>query len=160
VRACEEADVPITIASGVTDVAAALAASWSPARPATDSTSIISVTVAPTHRGDPVDWTAVARRTGVLVLLGALPHLADVAATLVSLGRAGTTPVQIVSDATAVGEQVVAATHATAADVVGFRVVSRSAVVVVDPPARDEPRSAGGGPAAPARRGPAGGEHR
>jgi uroporphyrinogen III methyltransferase/synthase len=76
-----------------------------------------------------VDWEALARAGGTLVILMGAGHLADIAVRLVAGGRSPDTPVAAVRNGTRPDQQTVRATLATIADA-GVR--APSAIVVGD----------------------------
>jgi len=85
----------------------------------------------PDHPGSLVDWTALGRLRGTLVLLMAIENLPAIAAHLVAHGRAGDTPVALVENGTLPAERVVVTTLARVADVVRAEGVRAPAIVVV-----------------------------
>jgi uroporphyrin-III C-methyltransferase/precorrin-2 dehydrogenase/sirohydrochlorin ferrochelatase len=131
VAACVEAGVPVEVVPGVPSAFAAPAWAGIPvtARGATQSVSVVSAHLAPGAAGSTVDWDALARVGGTLVLLMAVERLAACAAALVAGGRAPSTPVAVVRDGTLPTQEVVVSTlDRVAADAAHLRA---PAVVVV-----------------------------
>ena len=131
--ACDEADVPVTVAPGVTNTGASLAM----ARSVTyhlgmGDVSVVAVLVPPTHPDNRLDWSALARRSGALVLLDAIHVVADIAAVLIAGGRHEDAPVEVVSGATSDAECIVSATLRTVGDVVTGHDLPASPFVVIE----------------------------
>jgi uroporphyrin-III C-methyltransferase/precorrin-2 dehydrogenase/sirohydrochlorin ferrochelatase len=94
---------------------------------------VVSGHVAP---GDPrslVDWSAIARLRGTIVLLMAVERIEAFADALVAGGRPGDTPVAVVQDGTMRIQRSLRATLATVAEAVRREAISPPAVVVVGP---------------------------
>ena len=94
---------------------------------------VVSGHVAPDDPRSLVDWPALGRLRGTLVLLMAVERIRAFAAALVEGGRAADTPVAVVQDGTTRIQRSVRATLATVADVVAAEEISPPAVVVVGP---------------------------
>ena len=131
VAACVAAGVRVEVVPGVSSAFAAPAAAGIPvtAKGLTQSVTVVSAHVAPGSPGSTVDWDALARLGGTLVLLMAVERLEQCAAALVAGGRSSSTPVAVVREGTLPGQQVVVSTLAgVAAAAVGL---TSPAVVVV-----------------------------
>lgn len=117
-RACVEAGVPVQVVPGVTSAVAAPAAANVPVthRGVAQHCHIVSAHVPPGDPRSTVDWSALARSSGTLVLLMGLRQLGDVVTALVRYGRPAETPVRVVQDATLPTQRVVTATLATVSD--------------------------------------------
>ena len=102
VTACVRAGVPVEVVPGLTSALAAPTYAGIPvtARGVTQSFSVVSGHLPPGDPGSTVDWDALARVGGTLVLLMAVGHLPAICATLVAGGRSPATPVAVVADAT------------------------------------------------------------
>ncbi len=128
------AGVPFEIVPGVT--AASGAAAYA-GIPLTHRDHAPSVTLVTGHRrtdgggGPDLDWEALARASGTLVVYMGIRHLAEVAERLVAAGRPGHTPVAVVRRATWPDQQVVTGTLAGIADRVHRAGLRAPAVVVV-----------------------------
>jgi uroporphyrin-III C-methyltransferase/precorrin-2 dehydrogenase/sirohydrochlorin ferrochelatase len=84
--------------------------------------------------GDPrslVDWPALGRLRGTVVLLMAVERIAAFAAALIEGGRSPETPVAVVQDGTMRIQRSARATLATVADVVRAHEIAPPAVIVV-----------------------------
>ncbi len=135
VLACAEAGVPVTVVPGVTSAFAAPAVADVPVshRGVAHEIVVVSGHVAP---GDPrslVDWPALARLRGTVVLLMAVERIAAFATALMEGGRPAETPVAVVQDGTMRIQRTLRATLATVADAVRDNEISPPAVIVVGP---------------------------
>ena len=133
--ACAEAGVPVTVVPGVTSAFAVPAVADVPVshRGVAHEIVVVSGHVAP---GDPrslVDWSAIARLRGTIVLLMAVERIEAFADALVAGGRPGDTPVAVVQDGTMRIQRSLRATLATVAEAVRREAISPPAVVVVGP---------------------------
>jgi uroporphyrin-III C-methyltransferase/precorrin-2 dehydrogenase/sirohydrochlorin ferrochelatase len=133
--ACAEAGVPVTMVPGVTSAFAAPAVADVPVshRGVAHEIVIVSGHVAPDDPRSLVDWPALGRLRGTLVLLMAVERIAAFAAALVAGGRPADTPVAVVQDGTTRIQRSVRATLVTVADVVRRAEISPPAVVVIGP---------------------------
>jgi uroporphyrin-III C-methyltransferase/precorrin-2 dehydrogenase/sirohydrochlorin ferrochelatase len=131
VAACVEAGVPVEVVPGISSALAGPAYAGIPvtARGVTQSFAVVSAHLPPGDPGSTVDWDALARLGGTLVLLMAVGRLPAVCAALVAGGRAPGTPLAVVQDATLPTQTTVVTTLAAApVDAAGVRA---PAVVVV-----------------------------
>jgi uroporphyrin-III C-methyltransferase/precorrin-2 dehydrogenase/sirohydrochlorin ferrochelatase len=84
--------------------------------------------------GDPnslVDWSALARTRGTVVLLMAVDHLPEIARTLVDGGRDGRTPVAVIRNGSLPTEQVLVTTLAALPSDVAHGKVAAPSIAVV-----------------------------
>ncbi|SHK08317.1 uroporphyrin-III C-methyltransferase / precorrin-2 dehydrogenase / sirohydrochlorin ferrochelatase [Pseudonocardia thermophila] len=135
VIACTEAGVPVTVVPGVTSAFAAPAAAGIPVshRSVAHEIVVVSGHAAP---GDPrslVDWVALGRMRGTIVLLMAVERIAVFAAELMRHGRPPETPVAIVQDATTRIQRTVRGTLADIGERAREEEVRPPAVVVIGP---------------------------
>lgn len=131
VAACVAAGVSVEVVPGVTSAFAVPAWAGIPvtARGLTQSVSVVSAHVAPGAEGSTVDWNALAKLGGTLVLLMAVDRLAACAQALVAGGLPSSTPVAVVQDGTLPTQRTIVSTLADVAhDAAG---VAAPAVVVV-----------------------------
>ena len=131
VVACVGAGVAVEVVPGVTSAFAVPACAGIPvtARGVTQSVSVISAHLSPGDPASTVDWDALARLGGTVVLLMAVERLGAVCAALVAGGRPAGTPVAVVRDGTLASQEVVITTLASAA--VDAAHLTAPAVVVV-----------------------------
>ena len=129
--ACVAAGVAWEVVPGVTSATAVPAYAGIPVthRGLTQQVAVVSAHLAPGDPDSTVDWAALARGTGTLVLLMAAARLQAVADALIAGGRAAATPVAVAHRGTLPGEQVIVSTLGRLADDAGG--MGAPAVVVV-----------------------------
>jgi len=117
VAACVQAGVAVEVVPGVSSALAVPAWAGIPvtARGLTQSVSVVSAHLAPGAEGCTVDWDALARLGGTVVLLMAVERLEAVCAALMAGGRPPATPVAVVQDGTLPTQQVLVSTLANCA---------------------------------------------
>ncbi len=100
--ACLRAGVPVTVVPGVTSAVGVPTAAGLPVthRGTAQDFHVISVHVPPGDERSTVDWPALAKTGGTLVLLMALERISAVAETLIRHGRSGSSPVSVIADGT------------------------------------------------------------
>ena len=100
VEACLAAGVPVEVVPGVTSAIAVPALAGIPVthRGMTHEFVVVSGHLPPGHPQSLVDWPAIARLRGTVVVLMGVETAPAIAAALVEHGRAPSTPVAIVSD--------------------------------------------------------------
>ena len=110
--ACAEAGVPWTVIPGLTSAISVPAVAGIPVthRGVAHEFTVISGHLPPEHPESLVEWDAVARLRGTVVLLMAVQNLPLIAARLVSGGRDVKTPVAIISEGTMPGERTLLST--------------------------------------------------
>ncbi|WP_328534281.1 uroporphyrinogen-III C-methyltransferase [Micromonospora zamorensis] len=101
VQACVAAGVPVTVVPGVSSAIAAPALAGVPVthRGVAHDVTVVSGHLPPGHPDSLVDWAALARARGTVVLLMAVDTIAKIASVLIEHGRAPETPVLAVQDA-------------------------------------------------------------
>ncbi|MFH0245175.1 uroporphyrinogen-III C-methyltransferase [Streptomyces sp. HK10] len=132
-QALAEAGIPVTVVPGISSSVSVPGAAGIPVthRGVAHEFTVVSGHVAP---GDPrslVDWAALAKLRGTLVMLMAVERIEAIAEALIEHGRAPDTPVAVVQEGTMAGQRRVDATLATAARTVEKEGVRPPAVVVV-----------------------------
>ncbi|MFE9391395.1 uroporphyrinogen-III C-methyltransferase [Streptomyces sp. NPDC006784] len=138
-RGMEEAEqlaaegVQVTVVPGISSAISVPGAAGIPVthRGVAHEFTVVSGHVAPEDPRSLVDWTALARLRGTLVLLMAVENLGAIAAALRAHGRPDDTPVAIVQEGTMATERRVDATLATAADRAAAQGIRPPAVIVV-----------------------------
>jgi uroporphyrin-III C-methyltransferase/precorrin-2 dehydrogenase/sirohydrochlorin ferrochelatase len=131
--ACDAAGVPWRVIPGVTSAISVPAVAGIPVthRGVAHEFTVISGHLPPDHPESLVDWDAVARLRGTVVLLMAVQNLPHIAERLVAGGRDEKTPVAIVSEGTMPGERTLLSALGTVADDMRREAVRPPAIVVV-----------------------------
>jgi uroporphyrin-III C-methyltransferase / precorrin-2 dehydrogenase / sirohydrochlorin ferrochelatase len=112
VEACREAGVAVHVIPGLSSPLAVPAVAGIPVthRQVAHEFTVVSGHLPPGHPDSLVDWGAVGRLRGTLLLMMAVEQAPAIAETLVSAGRDDATPVAVVSDGSMPGEQTVLTT--------------------------------------------------
>ena len=133
VLACREAGVPVTVIPGLSSPIAVPAVAGIPVthRGVAHEFTVVSGHLPPGHPESQVNWPALGRLTGTVLLMMAVENAPAIAAALVEGGRAPATPVAGVCDGTMPGERTVLATLATLADQLVEHAVRPPAIIVV-----------------------------
>ena len=110
--ACLRAGVPVTVVPGVSSAVGVPTAAGLPVthRGVAQSLHVISVHVPPGDERSTVDWEAVARMEGTIVLMMAVERIGAVAGTLISNGRPPGTPVSVIADGTMPSQRMINST--------------------------------------------------
>ncbi|MDG4781638.1 uroporphyrinogen-III C-methyltransferase [Micromonospora sp. WMMD961] len=110
-QACAAAGVPVTVVPGVSSALAAPALAGVPVthRGVAHDVTVVSGHLPPGHPDSLVDWAALARARGTVVLLMAVDTIAKIATVLIEHGRAPQSPVLSVQDAGLPGQRSVPA---------------------------------------------------
>ncbi|HEX4829877.1 MAG TPA: uroporphyrinogen-III C-methyltransferase [Trebonia sp.] len=100
--ACLRAGIPVSVVPGVSSAVGVPTAAGVPVthRGTTQDFHVISVHVPPGDERSSVDWEALGRGTGTLVLLMAVERIGPVARELIRRGRPAGTPVTVIADGT------------------------------------------------------------
>jgi uroporphyrin-III C-methyltransferase / precorrin-2 dehydrogenase / sirohydrochlorin ferrochelatase len=100
--ACLRAGVPVTVVPGVSSAIGVPTAAGLPVthRGTAQQFHVVSVHVPPGDERSTVDWPALAKSDGTIVLLMALKQMGMVAQALISNGRPGNCPVSVIADGT------------------------------------------------------------
>jgi uroporphyrin-III C-methyltransferase / precorrin-2 dehydrogenase / sirohydrochlorin ferrochelatase len=131
--ACAEAGVPWTVIPGLTSAISVPAVAGIPVthRGVAHEFTVVSGHLPPGHPDSLVEWDAVARLRGTVVLLMAVQNLPAIAERLVAGGREDKTPVAVVSEGTMPGERTVLSTLGAVADDVAREGLRPPAIVVI-----------------------------
>ena len=131
--ACEAAGVPWSVIPGLTSALAVPAAAGIPVthRGVAHDFTVISGHLPPDDPDSLVEWDAVARMRGTVVLLMAVKNLPAIAARLVSSGRTPETPVAVVSEGTMPGERTLVSTLEKVGEDMEREQVRPPAIVVI-----------------------------
>ena len=131
VSACLTAGIAVQVVPGISSALAGPALAGIPvtARGVNQSFTVVSAHLPPGDPGSTVDWDALARLGGTVVLLMAIGRLAACCTALVVGGRDASTPVAVVQDAALPTQRTIVTTLARAA--VDAAQVRAPAVVVI-----------------------------
>ncbi|CAM4193542.1 uroporphyrinogen-III C-methyltransferase [Kibdelosporangium persicum] len=118
--ACAKAGVPVTVVPGVTSAFAAPAVAGVPVthRGVAHEVVVVSGHVGPDSEASLVDWPALARLKGTIVLLMGVERIGEFASALLAGGRPADTPAAVIQEGTTRNQRVVRSTlDKVAADV-------------------------------------------
>jgi uroporphyrin-III C-methyltransferase/precorrin-2 dehydrogenase/sirohydrochlorin ferrochelatase len=133
VEACRAAGVPVTVIPGISSPLAVPAVAGIPVthRGVAHDFTVVSGHLAPGHADSLVDWDALGRLRGTVVLMMSVENAPAIAAALVMGGRDTATPVAIVCDGTMPGERTVLTTLGTIGEDIETEQVRPPAIIVV-----------------------------
>ncbi len=131
--ACLRAGVPVTVVPGVSSAVGVPTAAGLPVthRGTAQGFHVISVHVPPGDARSTVDWAALAKAEGTLVLLMALERIDAVAETLITHGRPGSSPVSVIADGTMPTQRTIYSTLEQVSRQVADEGIRPPAVVVI-----------------------------
>ncbi|MFM9595873.1 uroporphyrinogen-III C-methyltransferase [Streptomyces scabiei] len=132
-HALAEAGIPCTVVPGISSSISVPSAAGIPVthRGVAHEFTVVSGHVAPDDERSLVDWPALARLTGTLVILMGVDKIGRIAETLVAHGKSPDTPVALVQEGTTAAQRRVDATLATVAETVRTQEVKPPAVIVI-----------------------------
>ncbi|MEU6441911.1 uroporphyrinogen-III C-methyltransferase [Streptomyces sp. NPDC047046] len=132
-QALAAAGIPCTVVPGISSSVSVPAAAGIPVthRGVAHEFTVVSGHVAPEDPRSLVDWQALARLRGTLVILMGVDKLGAIAEALVRHGRDPETPVALIQEGTTAAQRRVDARLATAADTARAHDVRPPAVIVV-----------------------------
>src|SRR5688572_3604918 len=132
-QACVAAGVPVEVVPGVTSAIAVPALAGVPVthRGLTHEFVVVSGHLPPGHPDSLVDWAALGRLRGTVVVLMGVDTAGAIAAALVEHGRDPATPVAVISDGSIATQRRVRTTLASLADTMSAEGVRPPAVWVV-----------------------------
>jgi len=133
VEACQAAGVPVTVVPGISSPLAVPAVAGIPVthRGVAHDFTVVSGHLPPDHEDSLVDWDALGRLRGTVVLMMAVANAPVIAEALVAAGRSAETPVGIVCDGTMPGERTVLGTLGSIRDDIATHDVRPPAIIVV-----------------------------
>jgi uroporphyrin-III C-methyltransferase / precorrin-2 dehydrogenase / sirohydrochlorin ferrochelatase len=133
VLALAEADVPTLVVPGVTSAFAGPALAGIPVthRGVVHEVVVVSGHVPPDHPDSLVDWPAVGRLRGTVVVLMGLSNGGAIAAELIRCGRRADTPVSLIADASLPQQRRVDTTLAGLAEAITESGIGPPALVVI-----------------------------
>ncbi|MFC4032147.1 uroporphyrinogen-III C-methyltransferase [Streptomyces polygonati] len=132
-EALTEAGIPVTVVPGISSAISVPGAAGIPVthRGVAHEFTVVSGHVAPDDPRSLVDWSALARLRGTLVLLMAVERIGAIADTLIAGGRDSGTLVAVIQEGTTAAQRRVDATLATVAATIAAEGVRPPAVVVI-----------------------------
>ena len=133
IEACREAGVAVHVIPGLSSPLAVPAVAGIPVthRAVAHDFTVVSGHLPPGHPGSLVDWEAVGRLRGTLLLMMAVENAPAIADALVDSGRAVGTPVAVVCDGSMPGERTVLTTLGEIAPDLDRHGVRPPAIIVV-----------------------------
>ena len=143
ILACAEAGIPVTVVPGVTSAIAVPALAGVPVthRAVNHEFVVVSGHLSPEDPESLVNWDALARLTGTLVLLMAVERIELFAAALIKGGRPAQTPVLVVQHGTTSAERVLRATLSDVPERIKNEGIRPPAIIVIGPVAAFETHS-------------------
>ncbi|KHF43539.1 uroporphyrin-III C-methyltransferase / precorrin-2 dehydrogenase / sirohydrochlorin ferrochelatase [Saccharomonospora viridis] len=135
VLACAEAGVPVTVVPGVTSAFSVPAAAGVPVthRGVAHEVVVVSGHVPPGDERSLVDWEALGRLRGTVVLLMGVEHIGLFVDAFIAAGRPGSTPAAVIQEGTLRTQRVVRAPLSGLADAVAEAGIRPPAVTVIGP---------------------------
>lgn len=132
-QALAEAGIPCTVVPGISSSISVPGAAGIPVthRGVAHEFTVVSGHVAPDDERSLVDWPALAKLRGTLVILMGVDKIGKIAATLTAHGRSPETPVALIQEGTTAAQRRVDATLATVAAEVTAHEVKPPAVIVI-----------------------------
>ncbi|MEC3954335.1 uroporphyrinogen-III C-methyltransferase [Nocardia sp. CDC153] len=136
-EACVDAGIPVTVVPGVTSAISVPALAGIPVthRGVTHEFVVVSGHVAPDHPDSLVDWPALARLRGTIVLLMAVERIEKFADALMAGGRPADTPATVIQEGSLRTQRVLRADLATIAERVRAEGIRPPAIIVIGPTA-------------------------
>lgn len=133
--ACARAGLPVTVVPGITSAIAVPAAAGVPVthRGVAHEFVVVSGHVAPDDPASLVDWSALGRLRGTLVLLMAVERIGAFATALITHGRPADTPAIVVQEGTLRTHRAVRSTLEKVAEDVTAQGIRPPAVIVIGP---------------------------
>jgi uroporphyrin-III C-methyltransferase/precorrin-2 dehydrogenase/sirohydrochlorin ferrochelatase len=132
-EALAEAGIPCAVVPGISSSISVPGAAGIPVthRGVAHEFTVVSGHVAPNDPRSLVDWTALAKLRGTLVLLMAVERIGAIAAALIEHGRAADTPAAAIQEGTTAAQRRVDATLGTIAQAVADEEIRPPAVIVI-----------------------------
>jgi len=132
-QALAEAGISCTVVPGISSSISVPGAAGIPVthRGVAHEFTVVSGHVAPDDERSLVDWAALAKLRGTLVVLMGVDKIGAIARTLMDNGKAAGTPVALVQEGTTAAQRRVDATLATVAETVRAEEVRPPAVIVI-----------------------------
>jgi uroporphyrin-III C-methyltransferase/precorrin-2 dehydrogenase/sirohydrochlorin ferrochelatase len=131
--ACAQAGVPVLVVPGVTSSIAAPGLAGIPVthRGVAHEFTVVSGHVSPDNPASLVDWPALARLRGTLVVLMGMKNLPTIASRLIAEGRSSSTPVAVIQEGSTERQRSLRSTLGSVAADVRTAAIGHPAVVVI-----------------------------
>ncbi|MDN5744355.1 MAG: uroporphyrinogen-III C-methyltransferase [Nocardioidaceae bacterium] len=131
--ACRQAGVPATVIPGLTSPVAVPAIAGIPVthRGVTHEFTVVSGHLPPGDPGSLVDYDALGRMRGTIVVMMGVHHAPHIASALLHAGRRADEPVAVICDGTMPTQRTVLATLSTLAQRMGEEEVAAPAIIVI-----------------------------
>lgn len=135
VLACAEAGIPVTVVPGITSAFSVPALAGVPVthRGVSHEVVVVSGHVPPGHDQSLVDWDALAKLRGTIVLMMGVERIRQFADALLAGGRQAATPVGVIQDGSTRRQRVLRSTLSTVADDIAREGIRPPAVIVIGP---------------------------
>lgn len=135
VLACREAGVPVSVIPGLSSSVAVPGVAGIPVthRGVAHEFTVVSGHLPPGHEDSLVDWEALGRLSGTLVLLMAVQNAPAIATALLAGGRPADTPVAIVCEGTMPAAREVVGTLGSLGSIIAAGEVRPPAIIVIGP---------------------------
>jgi len=132
-EACLAAGVPVQVVPGLSSAIAVPGLAGVPVthRGVSHEAVIVSGHLPPDAADSLIDWSALARLRGTIVVLMGVANLAAIAATLISGGRDAKTGVAVIQDGSMPAERVTVSTLAEIGDVAAQEGIRPPAIIVI-----------------------------
>ncbi len=134
-EACVAEGIPVTVVPGITSAISVPSSAGIPVthRGVTHEFVVVSGHLPPGHPESLVDWNALARLNGTIVLLMAVERIEQFAEALMAGGRPTDTPATVIQEGTLRTERIVRADLSTVAARVRTENIRPPAIVVIGP---------------------------
>jgi len=131
--ACVDAGIPVRVIPGVSSAIAGPELAGIPLthRGLSQGFSVVSGHVGPDHPASTVNWEAIARSSGTIVVLMGVAHLREICTGLVSRGLDADTPAAVVAKAATPDQQVIRGTLVSLPDLAAASHVGPPALIVI-----------------------------
>ncbi|KUF14093.1 MULTISPECIES: uroporphyrinogen-III C-methyltransferase [Streptomyces] len=141
VQALADAGIACTVVPGISSSISVPGAAGIPVthRGVAHEFTVVSGHVAPDDERSLVDWQALARLRGTLVILMGVDKIGRIAEALIAHGKSADTPLALVQEGTTAAQRRVDATLGTVAEAVRTHGVKPPAVIVIGPVAAMNP---------------------
>ena len=133
VLACLREGIAVTVVPGVTSAVGVPTAAGVPVthRGVAQEFHVVSAHVPPGDERSTVDWAALGRSTGTLVLMMGVEQIGAIAEALIGYGRSPDSPVSVIADGTLPSQRTIISTLENAESVLREKQIRPPAVIVI-----------------------------